>query len=239
MFRGGRAKKKKGNFVRALRTSIGWIIPSQNTKVERKDEKKLEQQKDDSRKAYAEELKRKIKRSRGLGNRLSSIFSGRKASTIHPADILSIQRKKESKLAGHGNGSEAPLERRAGGGNGRIQLQEVKSPSRRMSASRLLGLGQEYIYKDFMPYYIERYNRWETFDSLLKRANKWIKENQLQVLTLETMIVRPFIFKEVAVESFYQSQGGLIFFSLILLPKDPSRKYARARKPGCRQVCHS
>ena len=107
-----------------------------------------------------------------------------------------------------------------------------------MSGARLLGLGQEYIYKDFMPYYLERYNRWETFDSLLKRANKWIKENQLQVLTLETMIVRPLIFKDVAVERFYQSQGGLIFFSFILLPKDTSRKYARTREPGGGQVCH-
>jgi len=40
-----------------------------------------------------------------------------------------------------------------------------------------------------MPHYVERHDRYETFDSLLKRANKWIKDQQLQVLTLETLLV--------------------------------------------------
>ena len=40
-----------------------------------------------------------------------------------------------------------------------------------------------------MPYYIDRLNRWETFDSMLRRANKWIKDNQLQILTLETRLI--------------------------------------------------
>ena len=97
----------------------------------------------------------KIKKARGLGQRLSTVFR-RRSSTIAPAEVLKIQKR---------------------------------NSTRRTSGLRLVGLGQEFVYKDYMPYYVERQNRWETFDFVLKRGNKWIKDNQLSVLTLETLLI--------------------------------------------------
>lgn len=61
------------------------------------------------------------------------------------------------------------------------------APARRTSA--LSVQGQEFVYRDFMPHYVERHSRFEVFSSVLKRANKWIKDNQLRVLSLETLLV--------------------------------------------------
>ena len=88
MFHRGRSKKKEKNFVRALRTSIGWIIPSQN-REERRDEKKLEQKKEESRKAYAEELKLKVKSTHARTHARPSFPKLSKISTNVSSDFSS------------------------------------------------------------------------------------------------------------------------------------------------------
>lgn len=141
----------------------------------------------------------KIKKARGLGQRLSTVFR-RRSSTIAPAEVLKIQKRKEvHAVTPTSSGPERsapssplpPLEiRRTQSEEGEgVAISQWRNSTRRTSGLRLVGLGQEFVYKDYLPYYVETQNRWETFDSVLKRGNKWIKDNQLSVLTLETLLI--------------------------------------------------
>ena len=128
-----------------------------------------EREKDAKRRAYADELKRNVQKARGLRARLSQMFSLGRKSQVRPLQ--------HSKSAPEDRSSKQlePLQRRTSG---------IK-----VHRDFIAGVVSEYVYVDFKPIWLFQQNRFETVDTILKRVNKWLSDNQIQPLSLETLLI--------------------------------------------------